>query len=72
MASNNDSIFKRFYLHLPGKIFITNHLGFPVFDRMHFYDSRPLKLQRFDEDDKLWTPKSIIQQGIGKHVPSEV
>ncbi|CAB3979830.1 Hypothetical predicted protein [Paramuricea clavata] len=27
-------------------------------------NERPLKLQRFDEDDKLWTPKSIIQQGI--------
>ncbi|XP_028390958.1 mediator of RNA polymerase II transcription subunit 24-like [Dendronephthya gigantea] len=27
-------------------------------------NERPLKLQRFDENDKLWTPKSIIQQGI--------
>ncbi|XP_046850509.1 uncharacterized protein LOC124443989 [Xenia sp. Carnegie-2017] len=25
---------------------------------------RPIKLQRFDDDDKLWTSKSIIQQGI--------
>ena len=46
-----------FSLFIIQRDFVPNYIIFKIF--------RPAKMQRFEDDDKSWTPKSIIQQGIG-------